>query len=112
MREVRLDEDVEREALAWLADEGDVELADDAAAGAVAAEEEAGLDLVGVVQDVVADGGDYGAGGGAGAGEERVAEAKLPALGDGAADEDRFEEGLGEVDVGTGARGVVVALES
>lgn len=49
MREVRLDQDVEREALAWFLDERDVELADDAAPRAVASEEEAGLDLVGVV---------------------------------------------------------------
>lgn len=56
------------------------------------------------------DGGNDDARGGPGAGDEGVAEAELPALGDGAADEDWLEEGLGEVDVGAGARGVVVAL--
>ena len=70
MRHVGFEEDVKRQSLAGLLNQRDAKLVDHLAAGAVAAEEEAGLDLVGLSAHVVTDGADDAVGGGAGESEE------------------------------------------
>jgi len=110
VRQVRSHEDVQRQALARLAVERETQFAHDLAAGAVAAEEVAGLDAVGAVEEGVVHGGDYDVGGGAREGDEGGVEAEGPAGVDGAAGEDGLEEGLREVDVVAGACGFVGAL--
>jgi hypothetical protein len=61
--QVCLDETVDREALAGLLDERDLELSDDLGACAIAAKEILGLDGEGLTGDVVANGAEYGGGG-------------------------------------------------
>lgn len=55
MREIRLDEYIESEALARLLDKWNAKLPDDLTASAITPKEEAGLDLVGVLADIVAN---------------------------------------------------------
>jgi len=61
--QVCLDETVDREALAGLLDERDLELSDDLGACAIAAEEILRLDSVGLAGDVVTNGAEDGGGG-------------------------------------------------
>jgi hypothetical protein len=53
MRKIRLEQNVESEALAGLLDEWDAKFPDDLTASAVAPEQEAGLDLVGALGHII-----------------------------------------------------------
>lgn len=110
VRQVRLDEDVQSEALVRLLNERESNLLDDTTASAIAPEEEAALNPESTVQQGVMDLANDDIWRGPGAAKEGGAEAELPALVDGAAGEDGLEESLGKVDVGAGARSFVVTL--
>ena len=92
-RQVDLDQDVYGQALAGFLDEGDLELAEDLAAGAVAAEKVLGADLVCVAGEVVSDGaGDDAVGLVSREGEKRSVEAVDPAEELGTLYDDWFED--------------------
>ena len=110
VRHVRAGQDVEREPLAGLLDERDVEVADDLAAGAIATEEKAGLDLVGALGDAIVDLADDDVGAGTLAVDELGVEDELPAVVGGVAGEDRLELRLREIHMVARTRCVVFSL--
>lgn len=110
MRQIGARKDVERQPLARLLDEGQLQLADDLTAGTVAPEEVARLDEVGLSRELVEDFGEDNIRRWAREAHVARVEADGPAGVGGALDQDGFEEGLRQVDVVARAGGFVGAL--
>jgi hypothetical protein len=110
MSQIDLDQDIDGETLAGLLDQRDLQLSQHLTPRAIAAEEVLGADLVELVGDVILDGAEDGAGDFVLEREEGGVETRGEAIEARMADEDGFQDGLGDIDMVARAGRIVVAL--
>jgi hypothetical protein len=110
MFQIYFDQDIDGETLARLPDQWDLQLSQHLTPRAIAAEEVLGADLVELVGDVILDRAEDGARGFVLEREEGGVETSGKAIETCMADEDGFQDGLGDIDMVARAGRIVVAL--